>query len=213
MTLLNIKLSNGTKRLVKYTPPNKGTVVIGGRTYRTVKIGNQWWLAENLDYKFNISDGTGSYAYYDNDEATYGIDGTYKCGLLYDGYAASYLESNKDVLLPTGWHVPTVDEWNTLFASVGGSSTAGTKLKALNNSVTSNWPSGWNGTDDYGISILPSGFYYSYFQQFGSRATLCTSSESNPRYGIYIGINTGAPVSTESSNKDVKGAIRLVKDA
>ena len=178
MTLLNIKLNNGTKRLVKYKAPNKGTVVIGGRTYPTVKIGNQWWLAENLDYKFKVngsqipigvsgSPSTPVAWYYNNDESTYGINGTYKCGLLYNWYAAKYLDDNKATLLPNGWHVPSKSEWNTLATEVGGDSIAGTKLKALDDSVTSGFPNGWNGTDNYGFSAIPSGNYCGIFREFG----------------------------------------------
>jgi uncharacterized protein (TIGR02145 family) len=70
---------------------------------------------------------------------------------------------------PTGWHLPSDAEWDTLINYVGGSSTAGKKLKA-----TSGWCDSllnycdWDGTDDYGFSALPGGhgdskgnFYFS----------------------------------------------------
>ena len=151
--------------------PPPSLVTIGGRDYPFVKIGNQLWLAENLDYKFQYSGSTlplnpnsNPYSaaawYYNRNEATYGIDGTYKCGLLYNWYAAKYLNDNKDTLLPEGWHVPSESEWWTLFSSIGGRENSAPKLKALDSSVTSNWPSGWNGTNDYGFNALPTGYYY-----------------------------------------------------
>jgi len=164
-------------------------VTIDGRDYKTVTIGNQEWMAENLDYKFSYNGSTipvgGSGApstpaawYYDNDETSYGIDGTYKCGLLYNWYAAKYLEDNKATLLPNGWHVPTSNDWNTLLTEVGDISTAGTKLKALNNSVNGSWPTGWNGTDDYGFNGIPSGDRYdSIYYDINSSCTYWTSTE------------------------------------
>ena len=112
-----------------------GSVVIGGRTYKTVTIGNQEWLAENLDYKFDgleisdvesLSDVIANY--YDGDEATYGRYGN-RYGLLYNWKAVDYIEQNKATLLPSDWHVPTATEWDTLVTTVGGASVAGAKLK------------------------------------------------------------------------------------
>lgn len=143
------------------------SVKIGGRRYPVVKIGNQLWMAENLDWKFdvngsqipvggNVSNDPHAW-YYNGSETDYGIDGTYKCGLLYNWYAVKYLDDNKATLIPDGWHVPASSEWDVLASTVGGSSTAGTKLKADDNSVISGFPSGWNGTNDYDFSVLPAG--------------------------------------------------------
>lgn len=152
--------------------------VIGGREYKTVRIGNQEWLAENLDYKFG-GDDYSIYSYYDNDEATYGLDGTYKCGLLYNYQAVKYLDDHKATLLPEGWHVPTKTEWDTLATTIGGMSGGATKLKAKNNSVTSNYPSNWNGTDEYGFKALPSGAKSSTFELFGTYTGFRTVTESS----------------------------------
>lgn len=196
-----------------------GYVAIGGRTYKTVKIGTQEWLAENLDYKFDVNgsqipigqSGTPSIPsawYCDNDEANYGIDGTYKCGLLYNWYAAKYLDVNKSILLPEGWHVPTNDEWLTLINTIGGADNAGTKLKAAN---VDRSPS-WNGTDDYGFDALPSGYYDGSFHALISNAYFWTSVETSNDYAYrcYLGI-----VSSLYLNDYIKThgySIRLVKD-
>jgi len=113
-----------------------GSVSYDGKTYKTVKIGEQVWFAENLNY--NV---VGSKCYYDYT----GSDdpGCLKYGRLYDWLTAM------DVC-PSGWHLPSDAEWTTLINYVG--SNAGKKLK-------SSW--GWNGgegTDDYGFSALPGGF-------------------------------------------------------
>jgi len=165
------------------------SIKIGGRRYPAVKIGNQLWMAENLDYKFDVNGSqiplgqwgpptTPAAWYYNNNETDYGIDGTYKCGLLYNWYAAKYLEDNKLTLLPDGWHVPTKDEYEILITITEG---LASKLKALDNSITSNWPSGWNGTDDYGFCVIPSGNHYNnVFDSFG---TFAGFAEMTPKVG------------------------------
>lgn len=196
------------------------TVTIGGRAYKTVKIGNQLWMAENLDYKFDVNGSqipigpTGSPStpaawYYNNDEATYSIDGTRKCGLLYNWYAVDYLNNHLSELgVPSGWHVPTDDEWTALANAVGGTSTAGTKLKAANVS----WASSWGGTDDYGFGVLPAGFYGGIFGNVGSYAYFWTITEVGR--GVYIRLfDTGAAMNPDRYLKDVGYSARLVKDA
>lgn len=200
---------------VRFITP--GTSDIGGRTYRTVNIGGVTWLAENLDFKFSGVDigpsgspSSPSAWYYNNDEATYGIDGTRKCGLLYNWYAVKLLNDNRNTLIP-GWHVPTNDEWTALANAVGGMSTAGTKLKAANVS----WATSWGGTDDYGFGALPAGRRYSgSFGSVGSYASFWTATEdsSSSAYSRYFG--TGASMNSSYSNKtDNAFSVRLVKDS
>jgi uncharacterized protein (TIGR02145 family) len=141
---------------------------IDGNVYKTVKIGNQEWFAENLKTtKYNngipIPNVTsnsdwgiltsGAYAWYENNQATY--KDTY--GALYNWYAV-----NTGNLCPTGWRVPTDAEWTALTDYVGGASLAGTKLKA-----TSGWEYGGNGTDDFGFSARPASSRSAYFGTFG----------------------------------------------
>jgi|GEM_PF-820011 len=121
-----------------------------GQSYGTIKIVNQTWMTENLNY-----DASGS-ACYDNNCNTY--------GRLYDwatamGISSEYNDSqwdgndvNHQGVCPSGWHIPSDDEWRALTNSVGGESTAGTKLKSK-----SGWIDDRNGTDDYGFSALPGG--------------------------------------------------------
>lgn len=94
-----------------------------GKTYRTVKIGDQVWMAENLNY-----DVPGSAV---NDS----ID---KDGSKYGRYYS--LEQSK-VACPEGWHLPSVTEAHELFRSAGGEDIAGWKLK-----TASGWD--WDTHDD-----------------------------------------------------------------
>ncbi|MBN8707569.1 MAG: fibrobacter succinogenes major paralogous domain-containing protein [Bacteroidetes bacterium] len=130
-----------------------------GNIYHTVQIGNQLRTVENLrTTKYN--DGTditkittdntgwttttsGAYCAYNNDEINVN-----SYGYLYNWHAV-----NTGKLAPAGWRVPTDDDWTILENEVGGSATAGIKLKA-----TLGWNGGGNGTDDYGFSALPGGY-------------------------------------------------------
>ena len=110
------------------------------QAYKTVVIGTQTWMAQNLNYKPTTAPDS---SWCSHDSASY-------CaiyGRLYD-YATAL------TVCPTGWHLPDTTEWNTLEAYVGG--TAGTKLKANSNLWSTNM-----GADNYGFSALPSGSYYS----------------------------------------------------
>lgn len=212
--------------VVKEPEPVHG-VTIGGRTYRTVTIGNQEWLAENLDYKFNVNGSqipvgqsgvpsTPAAWYYNNNETDYGIDGTYKCGLLYNWYAAKYLDDNKATLLPAGWHVPSSTELTALLNATGGSgtTTVNTKLKAANNSVTSNWPSNWNGTDDYEFTALPGGerSYNGSFSSINDLGQFCGSDVYSVDDCYSIGFGRYSTIVSVGHNQKYKGySIRLVK--
>lgn len=192
--------------------------VIGGRKYRTVTIGEQTWLAENLDYKFDgLIIGSGPAEnntelranYYNNDETAYGANGL-NIGLLYNWYAVKYLNDNRDTLMP-GWHVPTSEEWNELVVFVGGQETAGTKLKS-----TTRWNNSDNCTDDYGFTAYPSGYYLnSLFSNVNTDACYWTiTSTSNPAYAYYKYIlDDHSFVGYSSYLKPFQYALRLVKDA
>lgn len=198
------------------------TVNIGGRDYPTTKIGNQIWLAENLDYKFEgCNIGASSYPstpaawYYNNDEATYGATGR-KCGLLYNWYAAKYLDDNRSDLLPKGWRVPTREDISALVNYAGGVNTAGTKLKAKDGSILSNFPSNWSGTDDYGMSIIPSGTRdHSSFYRDNTRMFIWTSTDRDGGLAYTRDIYPSANVSNDNTGDYMYNgnSVRLVKDA
>ena len=201
------------------------TVTIGGRSYKTVTMpdGNEW-LAENLDYEWdNLPIGasgepsTPAGWYYNDQKNNYGIDGTYKCGLLYNGHAVDYLSNNKDTLIP-GWHVATKAEWEALFAATGGWGATGPHLKARDHSITGTFPNNWNGTDDYEFGVLPGGYrgvrpYVSPFSSFGEWVCYWTGTElySEQSYYVTFGDSTGPGEST--AYKTDAYYVRLVKDS
>lgn len=147
----SILRANGKFLVHPETPGN--TVVIGGRTYPTVQIGGQIWMAENLDLKASGVDinpsgtpNTPAAWYYNRDEAAYGENGL-KYGLLYNWLAMKLLNDNRANLFP-GWHVPTYQEWTELVNYSGGQNVAGGKLKSRTD---------WDGTDDFGFNALHAG--------------------------------------------------------
>ena len=196
----------GLGQVTFFTPAGN---TIGGRTYRSVIIGGKEWLAENLDFKFSGlafgQSGTSSSEprgnYYQNNSSSYG-----KYGILYNWIAIKYLEDNKSSLIP-GWHVPTTAEWDALATAVGGTSVAGTKLKS-----TTDWSSG-AGTDDYGFSALPAGYYGGSFTSLGSYAYFWTATEYYSSYAYLRYFGTGASMNSDYSYKFNQYSVRLVKDS
>jgi len=188
------------------------------RKYKAVVIGNQTWMAENLNYGGDISPASGSsssslligkcYGEGSADIPTADVSSNCaKYGRLYDwatamGIDASYNSTlytgsaKKKDLCPAGWHLPTNEEWLILINSVGGTATAGVKLKAASDweksveyvsdcvYIDNSYKSceilvSGNGTDDYGFSALPggSGSTSGYYYNLGIYGYWWTSSE------------------------------------
>ena len=203
--------SAGLGQVTFLTP---GTDSIGGRTYPTVNIGGKTWMAENLDLRADgITIGTtGSPStpaawYYNNSAETYGEHGN-KYGLLYNWYAVKHLIDNAATIIP-GWHVPTTSEWDALATAVGGSSTAGTKLKS-----TTGWSSG-NGDGSYGFAAFPAGRRYSgSYYNLGSNAYFWTATEYSSTIAYSRYFDTGASMYSDFSSKTSSAfSVRLVKDS
>ena len=155
---------------------SKNTVTdIDDNTYKTVQIGDQIWMAENLKvthYRNGdpiptghsdsvwISLSTGAYAVYDGNESN---ADTY--GYLYNWYAVNDSRN----LAPEGWHVPTGDEWRTLVDYLGGKDVAGGKLKEEG---TTHWDSPNTGaTNETGFTALPGGMRYGEFYSPNNEGT------------------------------------------
>ena len=143
---------------------------IYGNVYKTITIGTQTWMAENLKTtKYNdgtlipnVTDNaewkgltTPAYCWYNNDAATY--KATY--GALYNWYTV-----NTGILCPTGWHVASDAEWHTLVLYLDASAspsayeslTAGGKLKETG---TTHWENINTGaTNESGFTALPGGY-------------------------------------------------------
>ena len=162
-----------------------------GQVYRTVKIGDQVWMAENLCYdpgqggsEDSKYDWSWCYANDPENCEVYGRYYTWAAALdtvaLYDGgdgvdcgYGKTCtLPEKVQGVCPDGWHLPTKDEWNILFSSVGGKDNAGKVLKSQ-----TGWYKGGFGTDDVGFCALPTGTGSDRFLNFGNRADFWVAEE------------------------------------
>lgn len=183
-------------------------------TYKTVAIGTQTWMAENLAYLPGVnakSDNSSIVAKY----YVYSYDGTsvsdIKASRNYTTYGVLYNWAAAGSACPSGWHLPSSAEWTTLESYEGGSSTAGTSLKA-----TSGWErySGISNLDTYGFSALPGGYYYgldfTHAFQFGYWWTATEIDATDAYYRrMYCG---DADVHSYSNSKGLGFSVRCVQN-
>ncbi|SHK77216.1 major paralogous domain-containing protein [Fibrobacter sp. UWH5] len=168
------------------------------KTYKTVKIGDQVWIAENLNYadSTKMPSLKGKSWCYNNKAENCDVTGRlYTWAAAIDSVALTNDADNPQTcgygktctlpavvqgVCPSGWHLPTYDEWETLFKAVGGSSAAGKALKS-----GSGWYSNGNGTDTYGFSALPAGNrnYGGGFSDAGNGAFFWSAGEES--YSLY----------------------------
>ena len=148
-----------------------------GQMYQTVQIGDQIWMAENLNYGEPVKDCEQS----DNDipeKTFYHNDPELNpaFGALYTWNEAMGWTKKEGAqgLCPPGWHVPTLAEWEKL-GSVLGVDSSGQKLKASKNDSIP-----WDGNNVSGFTAIPSGVGYGkYFGRKGHWAVYWTSTESD----------------------------------
>lgn len=155
----------------KMTDPKTSTF-----SYRTVEIGNRTWMAENMAWQTTVS-------------FCYGED-THNC----ENYGHLYSWEDAKNLCPDGWSLPSKEEWEELIKSVGDGSAkkAGEALKTI-----SGWKNDGNGTDEYGFSALPAGYWSNYWSDDGVRyfglegaahfwSATATESGSDSAYGLKL---------------------------
>jgi len=171
------------------------------KTYKQVKIGNQTWMAENLNYNANGS------KCYDNKPAN--------C----DKYGRLYNWNTAKTACPAGWHLPSDAEWTTLAKTAGGTGAygdegnAGTKLRAK-----SGWDTGKGykaGTDNYGFSALPGGYdnLNGFFADVGSHGYWWSATEEGGNSPCaYCRFANYESVHRECSGKSHLQSVRCVKN-
>ena len=208
------------------------------KTYKTVKIGEQVWMAENLNYNADGSKCGGTVLeekkqleVYDSEDGeaetcsgytSYSLEdkNTVNC----DKYGRLYEWETAKEACPKGWHLPSNQEWDKLLRYVDGTSgtespykseTAGKYLKA-----ESGWDNNRNGTDNFGFSALPGGFGkfksdvgcgYDSAGDFGGDGVYgCWWNSSNEHYLNIYYYNDGVDYSY-SYSKDLY-SVRCIKD-
>ena len=194
---------------------------IDHHTIKTVYIGTQQWMAENLTVTryndgstiTNITDNaqwqsniSGAWAYYDNDV------NNAKYGKLYNWYAVSPTTNGNKNVCPTGWHVPTDDEWTVLFDYLGGGASGG-KMKEEG---TTSWNSPNTGATNSSLFTgLPGGNRssngnYFYIGNYGGWWS-STKYDTDDAWARFLYYNNGGAV-RGNNNKRYGLSVRCLRD-
>jgi uncharacterized protein (TIGR02145 family) len=205
---------------VHNTALNYGTLTDQqGNTYKTIIIGGNEWMAENLETtKFRngeqIPNVTGSSEWWEAGAAWcyYNNNSEYNCpyGKLYNWGA---VEDSRG-LCPTGWHVPSTSEWNNLFANFGGSNSAGNELTSAGDNL---WFDNPTATNSSGLSIIPNGFRegtgtLGFAWSLSFDASFWTSTESPPFYSTMVMFDGGDDIDFRDTHPQDGAAIRCKRD-
>lgn len=188
-------------------------------SYKTIKIGDQVWMAENLrttiysdgtpipnvtdDKKFHALT-TGAFCDYNNDP-----ENVKTYGRLYNWYAVG--SSHK--IAPEGWHVPTEKDWEQLSNFLGGEKVAGAKLKETG---TTHWNAQNIGaTNTFGFCALPGGVRAEdgQFSFLGTAGYWWSATEGNQRSALLRGAgNNVTTLLLQYYYKEYGFSVRLIKD-
>ena len=167
-----------------------------GKTYKTVEIGNQVWMAENL----NFATTSGS-CVYDNNPANAEI-----YGRLYNW------ETAQDAC-PTGWHLPTDEEWTILTEYLGGEQVAAGKMKEEGNI---HWDAPNTGaTNESGFTALGAGDSIDpdFYDGMGIIASFWSATEKTSHYAYVRNLfNNSASINRHDRHKDFSLSVRCIKD-
>ena len=201
-----------------------------GQTYRTVKIGNQTWMAENLNYRLlqkTSSLDSSSFCY--NEElakcekygrlylwsaamdsaATFSTDGK-DCG--YD-MTCGVVEQVRGVC-PEGWRLPSEEDFLTLFETIGGKSTAGINLKSINDwkLIADN-----RGNDSYKFTVLPGGQRngLGVYEEESAGGYIWSMTEASAKFAAgpnFRYTDAGAILQKSNLSKNVSRSVRCIKN-
>lgn len=179
-----------------------------GQTYKTILIGEQWWMAENLNYDA----GNNSWEYENN--SNYG-----------DIYGRLYNWETACDVCPDGWHLPNDDEWKELEKYLGMSSVEASDYNyrgtneggLLKEEGTTHWNEpNFGATNESGFSALPGGArseYNQYFYELGYSAYFWTSTENGSFYAFYRALNYEVSTIYRSTEEKKDGfSVRCIKD-
>ena len=171
-----------------------------GKVYNIVKIGSQTWMAENLKFVT-----LKSYCY--NNQT----DNCNKYGRLYTWAAAMDSVGSWRGICPSGWHLPTMAEFDTLISSAGGQTKAFLRLKS-----TTGWkgPNG-DGTDIYAFNALPAGYRdeQAFYYKESDSAYFWSSTEESAYKAKYFFLgNYAGDLKVDNQRKDYAFSVRCVKD-
>ena len=194
------------------------------KVYKTVVIGNQTWMAENLNFEYKVKlvdrDDSISYGICNTDSCSkYGryytwasaMDsaGVYSTNGSGCGYGKTCLPTYPvRGICPEGWHLPTIDEWKTLYSTMGSSP------YAMQAKGYAKWT---RATDAYGFSALPAGRYETGyppgFEGVGLHASFWSATERESDYAYYWFLYEKDAFPSEGNFKKDFYSVRCVKDS
>ncbi len=199
------------------------TIIYQGKTYNTVQIGNQCWLKENLDVGTKINrfieqenNNIIEEYCYDNNETncnTYGGLYQWAEAVQYQNRATNSISpspvftGNIKGICPTGWHIPTFAEFETLIASVDND---GNKLKREDQGTGSG-----TGTNTSYFSAFLAGYsnYNGYFTNFGYRTYFWSSTENDAANAYSLSLSNNVSSTIVYDNYKGHGfSVRCLKD-
>ena len=212
---------NGRTTAVFNPDKNYGTMTdIDGNLYKTIEIGDQIWMAENLrvtryrngDTLPNVTDNTewnglttGACCNYNN---TTDLDSIATYGRLYNWYAVA----DSRGLAPEGWRVANVFDWTLLIEYLGGDTVASNKMKEAGNT---HWKDPYESDNSSGFTALPGGQRYlsEEYSGIGFYNMLWTSSEYNSTSAGFLYLYFFSSNVNKGINYKQNGySIRLIKE-
>jgi len=198
------------------------------KSYKWVKIGDQYWFAENLNYDVpnndtdvcydNNPDYCVTYGRLYNWATAMGIDAAYNEERYGNGSDDPNSNVNFQGICPAGWHLSRPAEWNSLRDIAGGSSIDAKKLMAESGWFSIRDDSEIKGADDYGFAALPGGSFGTtgQFVNVGSFGYWWSSYETNSKmaldFQIYNDIDNNGKLTTSGTSKKNLFSVRCVKD-
>lgn len=194
---------------------------IEGNVYKTIAIGTQTWMAENLKTaKYNNGDliGTTTPAILDiiaeaDPKYQWSYDGTESLVPTYGRLYTWYAVSDSRQICPTGWHIPSDEEWRILRDFLGGSSVSGAKLKE---SGLINWAEpNRDASNETGFTAIPGGYRYAGygFQNLGIEGSWWSSTYYDVNAVWAWSMNNTTGDITRGVGEDYNGlSVRCVKD-
>ncbi len=207
-------VSSSSKGIASNYDPETGILTDerDGETYKTAKIGTQIWMGENLRY-FGNNDEERCHHFDENISDSIAKE----YGRHYSWMIATQISCDYDTvwtfagdnpiikephqgICPSGWHIPTRDEWQTLLSTV-----------PLQSILSTEWNEvlyGYNGTDDYGFSLGLGRYEVEDYQEF----LILNERANNKNYTVAI-YHDANPVHLESTLKYYPSAyLRCVMD-
>lgn len=189
-----------------------------GNVYKTVKIGNQVWMAENLRTTIyndgseilNISNNEawhdakeGAYCNYKNNESYKNVY----------GHIYNYWAIRTNILAPKGWHIPSVEEWENLINFLGGNNVTGTKLKEVGITHWNN--SNVQATNETGFTAVPAGARNNdgvFGGIFDQAAWWCFNGQKTGYLSYYSIRSDSQSLNKNACYPEVGMSIRCIKD-